>query len=291
MLDIPILDSAPLDSTVLGSTVLGSSLLDSSVLNNVVWSSALLGSTVRDSSVLDSTLRFSLYNTVLGSITLESPVLIACKLEVECGYTSSRLCLCCGYSHWLGASPVCPTVGHIHPVVRECVSHVGLIHAGVGAHAGQLADSFARMVPNAHIVVVRHGRLTKRVAREVVGIPPIDVAHGVVLLEKEASIQLVSYDDNIEMGTHNETSRSRAWLSDLLGSRRIGRMRRMTGRRIRRRIGGRRRRTGRRIGRRIGGVGLDRNSRLATLNKALVRLELQVGHHHMRLQHCVATPT
>lgn len=65
----------------------------------------------------------------------------------------------------------------------------------------------------------------------------------------------MGYDGMIEMDTpYHEDSRSRDRLSELLRSRGIGR------------------RVGMKMGRRIGGGGLDRDSRVSILNKALLWL-------------------
>lgn len=65
----------------------------------------------------------------------------------------------------------------------------------------------------------------------------------------------MGYDGMIEMDTpYHEASRSKARLSDLLRSRRIGR------------------RVGMKMGMVIDGIGLDRHSRVSMVNKALLWL-------------------
>lgn len=168
-----------LDRAALNIAILGSIVRDSPMLNR-----RMLDGSLHDKTVLARPLLYSflLENAVGEIIALEGPVLVGCRPEVESRYPSSRRSLCCWNSHWLGAAPGWHTVGHIHPVVRECVPGVRLIHASVGAHAGQLADPFAWMVRNAHIDVVRHG--CDRVLM-LIGTPRVDAAHGVVLLKRD----------------------------------------------------------------------------------------------------------
>lgn len=188
VLDIPMLDRAAVNSVVLGSTIRDTSLLDISLLGSTVRDSPMLNRRMLDRSLYDKTVLarpllyiFLLENAVREIVALEGPVLVGCRPEVECRCPSSRRRLCCWHPHWLGGPPVWHTVGHIHPVVRECVPGVRLIHASVGAYAGQLADPFAWMVRNAHIDVVRHGY-----ARVVIliGTTRVDAAHSIVLLKR-----------------------------------------------------------------------------------------------------------
>lgn len=183
-----MLDSPILDSTVWGSSVLNSTMLRSAVMGSIVRDRPLIDSNLRDGPLLDRlmldrALRYSslLEIAVREIIALEGPVLVGCRPEVESRSPSSRRSLYCWNSHWLGAAPGWHTVGHIHPVVREGVPGVRLIHASVGAQAGQLADPFAWMVRNAHIDVVRHGCARVLI---LVGTTRVGAAHGVVLLKR-----------------------------------------------------------------------------------------------------------